>query len=571
MNIINTAFLKLALLPSGIYARMGIDKIQLSAILHTKLMMDDRRPGSLRQTTGRKNSKPVSLATLGTMFLSGIMGLVYLFAFSIGHDRITQLTLYFSMFFLMLSATLISDFTSVLIDIRDNYIILTKPVSDRTFLAARLLHIFIHICKLVLPMSLPGLVYMVYTTGAAAGSILLLMILFLTFFAIFFINAVYLLMLRITTPQKFQSIISYVQIIFAILIYGGFQLVPRMVGEIDFGDFDISTRSGIFFYPIYWFACTWNLLYTLHANSPQLVAAVLGLILPFAGLSLMVRYLAPAFNAKLAMISSSAVNNPPPRKAGKETLKGPSYSGFLSRVFTKGQAERMGFLFTWKMTARSRDFKMKVYPSIGYLIVYVVIMFMNKHVSIREIAEQESPGKLIIISALYFTSLLLTMAINQVVYSDQYKASWIYYVSPLERPGEVILGGAKAAIFKFYIPMVFFITIAGIVIVGPAILPNIVLGLFNELLIASILVYAGNKVFPFSVHQNTSVKTGSLMRSLFVFFISMVIATGHYLIYDMKPAVILCAVLSVIATWLLMGAVKNISWERIRERMADDG
>ena len=102
---------------------------------------------------------------VGTMFFSALLGVVYLFAFSIGNDMITQLTFYFSMFFFMLSATLISDFTSVLIDIRDTYIILPKPVNDRTFVIARLLHIFIHICKIVLPMSLAGIIYMVYNPG----------------------------------------------------------------------------------------------------------------------------------------------------------------------------------------------------------------------------------------------------------------------------------------------------------------------------------------------------------------------------------------------------------------------
>jgi len=162
------------------------------------------------------------------------------------------------------------------------------------------------------------------------------------------------------------------------------------------------------------------------------------------------------------------------------------------------------------------------------------------------------------------------MAINQIMYSEKYKASWIYYVSPLQEPGAVILGSAKAAIFKFYIPLVAFITIAGVVIAGPSILPNVVLGLFNELLIATILVYAGHKMFPFSVHQNTSVKTGALMRNFFVLFVSGLIAVGHFIIYDIMPAVILCAGLSILATWLIMSSVRKTSWEAIKSSYSED-
>jgi len=567
MNIINKFFLKLALLPVGLYKRMGVNIHQLKSILHTKLTMDDRRPNTLHQTQRRKN-KPVSMATLGTMVMSALLGLIYLFAFSIGSNVITNLTIYFSLFFFMLSASLISDFTSVLIDVRDTFIILPKPVSDKTVVVARLLHIFIHICKMVLPMSLAGFVYITTHYGIAGSLFFLVMIAFVTSFAIFFINALYILILRITTPQKFQSIISYVQIIFAIAIYASYQVFPRMIGDANLGSLDISSKPLIILYPIYWFACCWNVLYYMAGSSNEIIAAVLGLVLPVLSLYFVVKYLAPTFNNKLAMISSSSSEQAAVVKKGQRRA---SYSDFLAKLFTSSAAEKMGFLFTWKMAARSRDFKLKVYPSIGYLAVYVVIMFMNsKTMSLDQVREEGTRGKVLIISALYFTSLLLTMAINQMIYSDKYKASWVYYVSPLQKPGEIIMGGAKAAIFKFYIPIVVFITLAGLSLVGPKILPNIILGLFNELLIATVVVYVSNKMFPFSVYQNTNVKAGSFLRSLFVLFISGLIAVGHFFIYSVIPVVLICAVLSVVATWMMMGSIKNTSWAAIKSRYAEE-
>src|SRR4051794_440448 len=107
MNIINKSFLKLALLPAGLYESMGVNLSQLRAILHTKLTMDDRRLNPMQQARRKKNAKPVSMATLGTMFLSALMGLIYLVSFMIGADIVTHLTFYFSFFFFMLSATLI--------------------------------------------------------------------------------------------------------------------------------------------------------------------------------------------------------------------------------------------------------------------------------------------------------------------------------------------------------------------------------------------------------------------------------------------------------------------------------
>ncbi len=569
--MVNRFFLKLALLPSGIYRRMGVNPKQLRAILHTKLIIDDRRPGTLQQTRNRKKpDKPVTRGTIALMFLSTLMGFLYLLSFMVGSDPVTHLTIFFSFFFFMLSATLISDFTSVLIDVRDNYIILPKPVNDRTFMVARLLHIFIHICKMVVPMSLPGFVKMLVSYGMAGGLIFFVMVFFVTLFSIFFINAVYIIILRITTPQRFQSIISYVQIIFAILVYASYQLLPRLISRYQLQDLDISAIQGMAAYPMYWLANTWQVLYTLGGTNTQLFMAGAGLLLPFLSIYIVVKYLAPTFNNKLAMINSSASAGATREGQVENTKKKFSYSTHLSRMFTQGPIEKMGFLFTWKMTSRSRDFKMKVYPSIGYLLVYVVIMFMNnRHLTLDDIAAQQNEGKIIVISALYFTSLLLTMAINQIVYSEKYKASWIYYVTPISKPGEVIMGAAKAAILKFYIPMVVFITLTGIILVGPQILPNIFLGLFNELLIATSLVFASHKMFPFSKQQNNNVKGGSFLRGMSVLIFSAIIAVGHFLIYEITAAVILCAILSMIATWMMMGSIKGISWSSVKSSYSE--
>jgi hypothetical protein len=134
-------------------------------------------------------------------------------------------------FIFLLASTLISDFTNVLIDIRDNAIILPKPINDKTFLLARLLHIVIHVSKLVLPMTIPSLITVGIIHGTKGVLMLFLLIPPATLFTIFLINALYIFILKVTTPEKFKSIISYFQIAFAIVVYGSYQIVPRMINE----------------------------------------------------------------------------------------------------------------------------------------------------------------------------------------------------------------------------------------------------------------------------------------------------------------------------------------------------
>jgi ABC-2 type transport system permease protein len=569
MNIINRSFLKIALLPKSAYRKLGVDVEQMKAILVTKLTMDDRRASALYQNQ-RKKDKPVTAATIGTMVMSAFLGLLFLFSFSYSSGMTTSLTLYFTMFFVMLSASLISDFTSVLIDIRDNFIILPKPVSDRTFLIGRLVHIIIHISKIILPMSLPGVVYMSVVTNIGGGLLFFLVVLLVALFAIFFINALYLLILKITTPGKFQSIISYLQIFFAIAVYGSYQLMPRLMESSGLDSMEISTIKGIIFYPLFWFASMWMVIFNMGGDSLQVLAAIAGGIIPFLSIFIVVKYLAPSFNNKLSLINNSGQETKQPSKITHRS-KRKNYSGFLSRIVTGTAAERTGFLITWKMTSRSRDFKLKVYPSIGYLAVYAVLIFWNSnHDALEEIQGNGWRGRALIISMLYFSAIILTMALGQMIYSDKSKASWIYYKSPLSQPGEVILGGAKAIIMKFYFPVIMVVSIAGLYFFGIKVLPQVILAMFNVSLIAIVMVLMGNKVFPFSLQQNINSNTGTFLRNMFILMFAGIVSVVHFFLYNVLPVIIILAVLSMIATWLLAENIRKTEWKAIMSRYNDN-
>jgi hypothetical protein len=279
---------------------------------------------------------------------------------------------------------------------------------------------------------------------------------------------------------------------------------------------------------------------------------------------IVVRFLAPSFNNKLALINSTA--DSPHNTQKKVILQKRSLADKLGKAVTTAGAEAAGFSFAWKMSARSRDFRLKVYPSIGYLVVLVVIFVMRgKDSGFQRIQDTGSDQfRFVIVAAIYFMSLLLVTALSQMIYSEKYKAAWIFYAAPVAYPGEVILGAVKATILKFYIPIVLVITIAGVALGGPSILPNILLGLFNQLLISTLLVYINFRHLPFSRKQNNNANAGSFIRNLSIMLISGFIAIMHYMIFKMPVVVWICAALSIVATWLMMDGIRKTSWEKIR-------
>ena len=565
MNIFNKIFLRVLLLPSALYRNMGVNIPHLKAILTTKLIMDDRRPNTIQQTQRKKQQKPVNSATLGTMFFSAILGATFLLSFTVGKDYLTQFTIYFTFYIFVLATTLITDFTSVLIDVRDNLIILPKPVNDKTFVLARLLHIIIHLSKLMLPMGLPGMIWIGIKEGIPGLLPFIFLILAATLFTIFLINALYLFILKITTPEKFKNIISYFQIFFAIFIYAGYQLVPRLVSKAALSDYSISSSQWAWLVPSYWFAGSWQFLRSFNFNSPLFICFILSIVVPVGSVWIVIKYFAPSFNEKLSLISGSEGEAAPVKSNSKGIISTTSaYISTLAQWLTQQGAERMAFLHTWKLTGRSRDFKMKVYPSLGYLAVILVMMFMNgKKLTMTEVRNQTGDGKFIFIGVIYFSSFVLLMALKQLIYSEKFKAAWIYYITPVTKPGQLISGAVKATMVKFYLPLVIASTIAAVTMAGPMIIPNLLLGLCNQLLITMLIAYLTIRELPFSVQQSSASKGGTFIRGLFTMLIPGTLAVLHYFVYAYLFVIIILCLLSGIGSWLMMDALKNKGWNTI--------
>lgn len=570
MKAFNRFFLAAVLLPQRFYSRMGVNVFHLRSILTTKLIIDDRRPNTFQQTQQKKKGKEVSSATGGTIVISAVLGAFFLYAFAVGSDYVTHLTVYFSMYIFMLASTLISDFTSVLMDVRDNFIILPKPVNDKTVVVARLLHILIHISKLVIPMTLPGLIYLWININAWGALVLFLLVILVTMFTVFLINAVYIFILRVTTPQKFQSVISYFQIFFAVFIYGTYMLVPRLIDSASMEGFDLSVGKWIWLAPPYWFAGAWQLLAAFDLHTPWIAATIISLSVPVLSVWAVVKYFAPSFNQKLSQIAGSNPETTQIDKAQPTRATTSAYVATLAKVFTKKGSEQMAFLFCWKMTSRSKDYKLKVYPAFGYMLVYLVIIFLKSgSLSLDSFKEETPDAKRLVISILYFSSFMVLMALIQIAYSEKFKAAWIYFIAPVKAPGELITGALKSAMLKYYIPVIVLIAVPAVLLVGIKILPNLVLGLSNAVFICSLIARLYLKHLPFSADQSIANKSGGFIRGISMLFWPAIIAVGHYFIYNFTWAVSLVAVLSMSAAWYVIGSIKNTTWQQVKVSYED--
>jgi hypothetical protein len=347
-------------------------------------------------------------------------------------------------------------------------------------------------------------------------------------------------------------------------MYGSYQLIPRLTSEATMREVDLSSNNWLWIAPSYWFALAFQGLSTLNTGVRYFLAVALSIVVPISSIYVVIKYFAPSFNQKLLLVNTSnseqATNGMKDKKVKSTTS---AYVHAVARWFSKKGAERMSFLLCWKMTSRSKDFKLKVYPSIGYMIVMLFIPFLRDNDEFRTLDKSSEMMPFLFIGIIYFSSFLMMLAIQQLTYSDKYKAAWIYFSAPIQSPGELIKGALKAAMIKFYMPVVVLVSAAALIVVGPTLLPNLLLGLVNEVLICSLITYLTIKELPFSVQQSNNLKTGGLIKGLFMLIIPSIVALFHFLIYKITPVVYIFIILSAIATWLVQGSINNISWKKI--------
>lgn len=562
MNIIDKFLLTLVLLPKRIYQKAGIDFLKLKSILHFKLVMDDRRSTSmeLMKGGGRNSSKKAARSTIFMFVLNAIMGIVFLLAFSVGKDNITHLTSYFSLFIIYLSMMLISDFTSVLIDVRDNFIIIPKPVDGKTVVSARLLHIFIHLIKTVFPLAVPAHIYLVLYENAIAGLIFPVVLLFATIFTIFLINATYIFILVITTPEKFKNILLYIQILFAIIVYASSQLLPRFMDKIGYLNLDMSALKWAIFLPFYWFACLFNWLFTLHASSPEMISALLAIFIPIASIYIVIVYLAPYFNQKLSMIAGSEGDIQP--KTKKSSLQ--KIGNWLATMLTTNPTEKVGFLFSWKMMARSRDFKLKVYPNFGYIFVMFAGVILQIFRDLNKVNSDKVDQESGIIFIIYVSTILVLGAKHQLTYSEKFKASWMFFSSPIKNPGQILSGSIKAVLCQFHSITVVIFSLIAIVLFGVSFIPNVLLGVINQILITYTFAVIQSKNIPFSVNSEQAHKSGTFIRSMLQFLLFAIIGVLHYFIFTNLILITISIVLSLTGIYFLSKHMKSITWYEIQ-------
>lgn len=552
--------MKFVLWVAKIFLDKDVNINQLKIITETKLILDRRRVRvTVKQNTGNKEPNN---QLLFSMFIYGIMGLMVGITIFFVDNIVISMVLVHSYILFMMCMTLITDFSTVLLDTTDNQIILPRPVNSKTFFVARLVHILVYLLQFTIALALFPIIFTFVQYGIVVGFAIIFTVFLTVMMSVFITYLLYGLILRMANEEKVKSIINSFQIVVTVVFAVGYQIVPRLINfDTLQHKFTIAIKWYHYLLPPMWMANALQSIQQGIVDLPHVVMILLCVIMPLFTFWIMIKFLAPNFAIKIAaMGNTSKEDNTSILQSSSTKLK---IEDKISALICKSKPEQAGFEIAWKMTNRDKSFKLQFYPTLAYLLVFLFVFVFKNGKGISTFWA-ELPNTKNFLWFIYLPIFTLNACLNIFSFSENFSAAWRYFSSPLEKPGQVILGAIKVILVKFYTPIFLLFLSLSMYIWGLKIVDDFALGFLNTVVILFIVSVLSDKYLPFSTQLNTKQQGGKFAILILQMAIIALVVGLHFFVLKIwwLPAVLIP--ISFGACYLLYQKIKNYSWDVIK-------
>ncbi|MFV3010940.1 ABC transporter permease [Clostridium botulinum] len=538
-----------------IYEKLGINYDSMRTILKLKLLMDTRRVPTIykdRENNDKKNTFKKSL------FLYGLMGFFLTVFIFIPSPMVVKMSINIGAIMFLIMTTMIADFSSVLLDIRDKNILNTKPLDPKTINAARTTHILIYITCIAGAIAGPTLIGGLIKYKFKFFIIFFFEIILLSFFTIFFTAILYYFILKIFDGEKLKDIINYFQIVLSIVLALGYQIIPRVF---DFTGVNVNFKIKWWSYlvPPVWFAAPYSLIIEHNSGREYVLLSIMCVAIPIIIFGIYYKFIVPYFEENLQKLDSSIG-----KKGSVEEIKGIRNKRYTS-IFCRDKIENVFSRFSRNMISTERKLKLKLYPTLAFAVIFPFLMLIgsfSKYESISQAFDEFSKGNYYF--SIYLSVLMLVASIELLSQSEKYKGSWIYTVLPIDNPGKIQKGALKGFIFRYIFPVFLSVCIIFLIICGLRILPDIIVMFFSMLISIVAVQSLYKKELPF-YNDFQSNGEGSITTVLVSGGLTGIFFGLHKLIRNLIKysfSIYIYIGVLIIINMILWKKIFNISWKQ---------
>lgn len=521
-----------------IFKKFNVDYPTLRRILQIKFIMDTRR---IPVSVGKARKQPDRDYFRVSLFIYAFMGFFTMVPIAIViNDPMVLMTYIFGILMFLLLMTVIADFSNVLLDVRDKGIILTKPVNPKVLSVAKFIHIFRYLflitLSLVGPLTLALLVKYSFLEGFVYALLFTMLFIFevilLNLFIIVLTTLLYLFILKYFSGEKLKDIINYIQITMTIIIAISYQIIGRAFELTELLDFNITIRWYHYFLMPFWFGAPYKLLFEGNLEASIITLTILTIIIPIVAFIIYTKSIGTFENSLLKL------NQTDKQKPYKKER------WFIAKLITKTQDEFTFYRFSYQMLKSEREFKLRVYPSLGLSMIFPFIFMFQSGFDLAKISTSNAH------LYLYFCAFMMPMVTYMLRFSRSYKATWVFYSTPTKNLSDFKKAALKAFLVRLLIPIYVLESIIFTILFGVRIIPDLV-AIFLTIQIFTVICYRifGNFV-PFSQPFENATKGQPLVFFL-ISAILGIMAGIHYAVtlfpLFIYPYVLLLIVVTFIA------------------------
>lgn len=533
-----------------LFEKMGAEYELMRTILQLKLLMDGRRVPTVMGNNKKNEEADKGNKFLRSLWIYVVMGLILIPFVIMKSSYIYQMSTIFviTMFFIMTS--LISDFSAVLLDIKDKSIIGTKPIKPQTLRLAKTIHVAIYMFYITAALVGPALLVSLYTQGIVFFLLFLFFLILIDLLVIVLTSLVYFLILRFFDGEKLKDVINYIQIVLTIVLMLGYQLVGRLF-DIANLKIEFVPRWWQYLIPPVWFSAPFHILKTRELNITYILFSILAIVVPIGAIAGYIK-LMPVFESNLQKLSNNFSSKKKERKG---------FMDLLAKLLCRSREERIFFRFASDMMRNEREFKLKVYPNLGFSLAFPFI-FMIQQMASRSLGEIGKGSSYLFI---YFCGMMLPTIIMMVKCSEKYKGAWIYKAMPIQEVASVFRGTVKAFLVKLFIPMFVFEAVVFTAIFGIRILPDLLVVFLNMMIFNILCFMAMEKAMPFSQAFDAIQQANAGITFILVILLGG-LAGIHFILTRLHYAVYIYLILAFIANLILWKAAYRITPEKLNQQ-----
>ncbi|MET0787523.1 MAG: hypothetical protein ABWY25_12560, partial [Paenisporosarcina sp.] len=265
----------------------------------------------------------------------------------------------------------------------------------------------------------------------------------------------------------------------------------------------------------FWYGAPFEVLLHQKFSTAMIVFSILAVCVPLISFYFYSRVMS-SFERNLQKLMTETRSN-------KKKWKG--FDHFFAKIVCRSREEQIFYKFSSRMMTQEREFKLKVYPSLGLSIILPCLFVFNEF-RMRSFAEVSS-GKSYLF--LYFCNLMIPAIIHMLKFSGTYKGNWIYRTTPIQHVSSIYSATLKAFLVKLYLPIFLINSVIFIWVFSSRILPDIIVILLVGV-VQIIITYKliNNEDYPFSQSYEFA-QESQTAKNILLFLITGLFAGAHLL------------------------------------------